>query len=259
MKRALFALIVFASASARGQTLLGQEQRLIDIHALLLDLPPVDAPGTYRAGQLGVGVEVIGVPPIDGSTGTPGVQGFKKQFTASDRTAVFPRPRVTLGLPAPESFRAFVGLSYVPPVEVSSVSLHSIAGEAGIAYASGPLVAGIRGHLLYAQSESPVTEPVLRDRLRVTGYGAEVSAGYLLDFGALDVTPYGGLGVSRTHGNFRVTSDAVTLTSDDTAATLHAGVRLLLGKRWLGVAELDAYPGRLVHPNFRLAYVFDLL
>jgi len=72
------------------------------------------------------------------------------------------------------------------------------------------------------------------------------------------VTPYGGLGLSRTHGNFRVTSDGVTLTSDDTAPDLHAGLRLLLGRRWLGVAELDAYPGRLVHPNFRVAYLFDV-
>ena len=93
MKGALVALLLCAAASARGQTLLGQEQRLIDIHALLLDLPPVDAPGTYRAGQVSVGIEAIGVPPIDGSTGTPGTQGFKRQITASDRTPVFPRPR----------------------------------------------------------------------------------------------------------------------------------------------------------------------
>lgn len=258
MKRALVALLACAAGSASAQTLLGQEQRLIDIHALLLDLPPVDAPGTYRAGQLGAGVEVIGVPSIDGSTGTPGVQGFKRQITASDRTPVFPRPRVTLGLPAPESFRAFVGMAYVPPVEVSSVSLHYIAGEAGLAYVPGPLTAGIRAHVLYGQSESPVTDPVLRDRLRVSELGADVSAGYLLELGALELTPYGGVGVCRTSGNFRVTSDGVTLTSDDTAAALHAGVRLLFGKRWLGVAELDAYPGRLVHPNFRLAYLFDL-
>jgi len=171
---------------------------------------------------------------------------------------VFPRPRVALGLPAPESFRAFVGLAYVPPVEVRSVKLHYIAGEAGLAWVPGPLTVGVRAHLLYAQSESPVTDPVLRDRLRVTEYGADVSAGYLLDFGPLGVTPYFGVGISRTHGNFHVTSDGVTLTSDDTAAALQAGVRLLLGKRWLGVAELDAYPGRLVHPNFRLAYLFDL-
>ena len=258
MKRALVALLMCAAGSARGQTLLGQEQRLIDIHALLLDLPPVDAPGTYRAGQLGVGVEAIGVPPIDGSTGTPGVQGFKRQFTASDRTPVFPRPRVTLGLPAPQSYRAFVGVSYVPPVEVSSVSLHYIGGEAGFAYVPGPLTVGLRAHVLYAQSETPVTDPVLRDRLRVAEFGGDVSAGYLLELGELGVTPYGGVGVSRSHGNFRVTSDGVTLTSDDTAAALHAGVRLLFGARWLGVAEVDAYPGRLVHPNFRVAYLFDL-
>jgi len=258
MKGALAALVLCAAASAEAQTLLSQEQRLIDVHALLLDLPPVDAPGTLRSGQLSVGVEVIGVPPIDGSTGTPGVQGFKRQITASDRTPVFPRPRLALGLPTPESFRAFVGLSYVPPIEVSSVSLHYIAGEVGFAWVPGPLTVGVRAHALHGQSESPVTDPTTRDRLRLTEFGAEVSAGYLFDLGAFGITPYGGIGVSRTSGNFRVTSDGVTLTSDDTAAALHAGVRLLFGKRWLGVAEADAYPGRLVHPNFRVAYLFDL-
>src|SRR5205085_11600297 len=134
MKRALFALIAFAAGAARAQTLADQEQRLIDIHALLMDLAPADAPGAYRPGQLSVGVEIIGVPPIDGSTGVLGTAGFKRQITASDKSAAFPRPRLALGLPAPEGFRAFAGLAYIPPVEFKSVSVHYLAGEGGIAW-----------------------------------------------------------------------------------------------------------------------------
>ncbi|HZX95244.1 MAG TPA: autotransporter outer membrane beta-barrel domain-containing protein [Myxococcales bacterium] len=250
--RAFVALLALAAGPAGAQTMLDQEQRLIDIHALLLDLPPVDAPGAYDPGQFSLALEIIGVPPIDGTTGN------KHQFTASDRSIAFPRPRVALGLPAPEGFRAFVGLSYVPPIQAWNVKLNYIAGEAGIAWAPGPARVGFRAHLLYGESESPVTDPVINDTLRITEFGAELSGGYDFAFGRLTVTPYGGAGVSHSSGNFRVTSDAVTLVSDNTAAALHAGVRLLFGKRWEGAAEVDYYPGFLIHPNFRLAWLFDL-
>lgn len=246
------AILALAAGSAGAQTMLDQQQRLIDIHALLLDLPPVDAPGAWRAGQLDVSLEGIGIPPIDGTTGN------KHQFTASDRTFVFPRPRIALGLPAPEGFRAFAGISYVPPIESFNVKLHYIAGEAGIAYVPGPLRVGARVHAMYSQTDTPVTDPVIRDRLRASAFGAGVSAGWDLAFGALAVTPYGGAGVSRTSGNFLVASDGVKLISDVTVAALHAGVRLLWGSRLEGVAELHAYPGRLVHPAFRVGYLFDV-
>ena len=58
------------------------------------------------------------------------------------------------------------------------------------------------------------------------------------------------------HGRFRVTSDAHVLESSYTGASLHGGVRLLLAGRWEGVAEVDWYPNRLVHPSFKVGYVF---
>ena len=106
----LAALMACAAGPLAAQTMLDQQQRLIDIHGLLLDLPPVDAPAALRPGQLSVGIEAIGVPSIDGTTGN------KRQITASDQTPVFPRPRLALGLPVPGGFRAFVGVSYVPPI-----------------------------------------------------------------------------------------------------------------------------------------------
>jgi hypothetical protein len=250
MRRGAAALALLAVAGvARAQTMLDQEQRLIDIHALLLDLPAVEAPGALRAGEIGVGVELIGIPPIDGTTGT------KRQITASDRTPVFPRPRLVVGLPAPAGFAAFAGASYIPPISVDDVSSHFGAAEVGIAYAPGRLRVGVRGHVSYAESQSPVTDASTRDALRTFDLGGDLSAGVALALPFGSATPYGGIGLTRVDGRFRVTSDGVVLTSRYTGLALHAGLRLLVKDHWEGVGELDAYPGRLIHPSFRLAYV----
>jgi hypothetical protein len=245
-------LLASTAGSAAAQTMLDQELRLIDIHSLLLDLPPVEAPAALRALQVSLGVEAITVPSIDGTT------GGKRQITASDHTPLFPRPRLMVGLPAPAAFRAFAGLAYIPPITIEDVSTHYGAAEAGIAYAPGPLSVSLRGHAVYAFSRSPVTEPQTRDTLESFLYGADAMCGYALEAGWASFTPYAGLGVTHLHGRFRVTSDGVVLTSDDTVLAVHAGVRLLVRDRWEAAVELDAYPGRLIHPNFRLAYLFDL-
>jgi hypothetical protein len=255
MRRARVAVVLLlaaAAGSAAAQTMLDQQQRLIDIHSLLLDLPPVQAPGALRPLQVALGIEGITVPSIDGTT------GGKRQITASDHTPLFPRPRLMVGLPAPGPLRAFAGLAYIPPLTVLDVNTHYGAAEAGLAYVPGPLAVALRGHVVYAFSRTPVTDPQLRDTLESFLYGADVTSGYAIDAGWASFTPYAGLGVTQLHGRFRVTSDGVVLTSDDTVLALHAGVRLLVRARWDAAVELDAYPGRLVHPNFRLAYVFDL-
>lgn len=251
-RRALALALLAAPAAARAQTMLDQEQRLIDIHGLLLDLPAVQAPGALAAWRWSLGLEAIAVPDIDGTTGT------KVQLTASDRTAVFPRPRLALGLPAPEGFRAFAGASYVPPIRFREASVNQIAVEAGLAWTPEPFRLGVRGHGLYAHSVAPVTDPSTRDTLETSGGGADLSASW--SFGAegsgLAVQPYAGAGVVSLRGRFRVESDGNVLRSSYTGLSLTAGVRFLLGGSWEGVAELDAYPGRLVHPHFRVGYLF---
>ena len=86
--------------------------------------------------------------------------------------------------------------------------------------------------------------------------GVDLSAGYALERGWATWTLYAGVGVTQLHGRFRVTSDAVVLTSDTTALALSGGLRVLIDRHWEAVAEIDAYAGLLVHPSFRLAYVF---
>jgi hypothetical protein len=247
---ACLAVALAAAPATRAQTMLDQEQRLIDIHSLLLDLPPLQAPGALEPRRLDVSLEAVTIPTIDGTTGT------KRQITASDRTPVFPRPRAALGLPAPRGLRAFVGLSYIPPVAVRQVSTNAVAAEAGVAWVPGLLRLGLRAHAVYATSRSPVTDPATRDVLETRAWGAELSAGARLAFARVSVEPYAGAGVVALRGRFRVTSDAAVLRSAFAGPALHAGVRVLVRSRWELVTEVDGYPRRLVHTDLRLGYVF---
>ena len=74
--------------------MLDQEQRLIEIHSLLVALPALaGARGAGAAGRAALGLEVITIPVIDGTT------GGKTQLTASDHARAFPRLRAGVGLP----------------------------------------------------------------------------------------------------------------------------------------------------------------
>jgi len=228
------AALIFAAGSARAQTMLDQQQRLIEIHSLLLDLPPGDAPGVYRPGEISLGVEIIGIPTINGQT------GGKIQMTASDRTFAFPRPR--------------------PPITILEINEHFLGLEGGLAWvADFPLAVGIRGHALVSRAETSVTEPDTRDILDDLEFGADLSAGYRLEFGALNVTPFAAVGLTRVIGNFRVTSDNELLTSRTTNPSVTGGVRLFTRPGVEAVAEVVAFPGRLVHPRIYLSWVFDWL
>jgi hypothetical protein len=247
-RSAVFLALALAAGGASAQTMLDQEQRLIEIHSLLVQMPAATAPGSYRFHELKVGVEVIGIPPIDGQT------GGRRQITASDRTPAFPRLRLAFGLPAPQDFRAYVGVGYIPPIQLASVSSHFGALEAELAWAPGPLAVGLRGNVVVARSQSPVTDPTTRDTLDNVEYGASLAAGYQFQFDWLGVTPYGGASLTRVAGDFTVTSDGYVLTSRTVNPGLNAGVRLF-AKRFEAVVELVAFPGRLIHPTFSLAYV----
>ncbi|HET9596589.1 MAG TPA: hypothetical protein VFP65_13460 [Anaeromyxobacteraceae bacterium] len=241
-----------AAAPAAAQTMYEQQQRLIDIHGLLLDLPPAEPPGALEPWQLSLGIEVIGIPEIDGTT------GGKTQLTASDHTIAFPRPRFLLGLPPAGAVRPFVGLTYIPPVTVADVSTNYGAVEAGVAWApGGPLSAGIRGYAAHGFSKSPVTDPNTKDTLESTLLGGDVLVGYALQLWGARWTPFAGAGVAYHDGRFRVTSDGVVLTSVVTTASIHAGLRVLAWRQWEAAFDLAAYPGYLVHPNFKLGWLWD--
>jgi hypothetical protein len=193
-----------------------------------------------------------------GGSSSSGPTEAVMNITASDHTRLFPRARLAIGLPAPEGYRAFAGLAYIPPITFRDVSSHLGALEAGIAWVpEGPITAGIRGHVLAARSKSPVTERDTRDTLDNFEYGADVSAGYRLDLGLASITPFAGVGVTRVSGDFTVTSDNYVLTSRTTNVGFTGGLQLFAGRNVEAVAEMVVFPGRLVHPSFRLGWVFD--
>jgi hypothetical protein len=241
-------LLVAVAGLARAQTMLDQEQRLIEIHSLLVALPALEAPGALAPLQGRFGLEVITIPIIDGTT------GGKTQITASDQARAFPRLRAAVGLPRLGPWSAFAGLAYVPPVEVNRVSSNMLGLEAGAAWTRGPFSAGLRLHGEWADSRSPVTEPSTRDKLVTSITGSDLSAAWRFELGRVGLTPYLGLGVARVKGTFTVTSDGHVLTSTTTDLALSAGVRLLAWSQLEVVAELVAWPGVLVHPGFAVAW-----
>lgn len=248
--RALLVLLAGSLAGpALAQTMLDQEQRLIELHSLLLALPALDPPGALAPLQGRFGIEVVGVPLIDGTTGA------KTQLTASDRTRIIPRLRGALGLPLGSDWRAFVGVGWIPPIVINRASSSMVGLEAGAAWNAGAFSAGLRLHGERADSRSPVTSPDTRDRLLTLIGGADLSAGWRVELGPATLTPYAGLGVARVDGTFTVTSDGYRLTSRTTDLVLAAGARLLLLRQVELVAELVAWPGLLVHPGFAVAWV----
>lgn len=250
--RLLAVAAALGAGPARAQTMLDQEERLIEVHSLLLALPALQAPGALASGEAALGLELVVIPLIDGTT------GGKRQITASDRTRVFPRPRLALGLPGPAGTRLAVGLGYVPPIAVRDITSHQGALELGIARALGPVWLGVRAHGVYGRSRSPVTDPATRDTLTTWVGGAELAVGWPLTLLGQGVTPYASLGVVRVAGDFEVTSDGYLLTRRATHLWLGAGLRLALPGRLDAAAELSTFPGRLVHPSFRLAWTPSL-
>lgn len=250
--RALVPLALLVALPALGQDVTGREERLVDIHSLLLDLPPIDAPGALEPWQLALSLELATIPPISGDVGP------KREITASDHARLFPRPRLALGLPAPPGFRAFLGAAYIPPVEIAGISVNSLGAEAGIAWVDGPLRVGLRAHGVVARALSPVSAPYVRDRLSVAEGGWDVGAGWELRLGSLSLTPYAGMGQVWSRGDFRSSVDGGTVHSRRTSVAIDAGARALLLDHWEGAVEYSAYPGRLWSPRFRVGYVAHL-
>jgi hypothetical protein len=247
----LLAPLLAAPGLARAQTTLtDNEHRLMEIHSLLLDLPPVQAPAVLSPRQLAVSLEAVLVPFISGDAPP------YHDITASDHSRVFPRPRVQLGLPGPGDFRAFVGASYVPPIEFRGVRTHYFAAEGGLGLTPGRWLLGARLHALVAEVHTSVTDPNTTDPLKTFEYGADGSAGYRVGDGPFQVQPYGGLGLVTFHSHFHVTVDGTNLTRDHTNAVFFGGLRCELGPRWETVAEVVSYPDRLTHVDLRLGYRF---
>jgi len=244
----LLLLLALLPRPATAQTMLDQEERLVELHSLLVALPAAQAPGALAPWQASLGLEVIAIPTIDGTT------GGKDQITASDQTSAFPRLRAALGLPLGGAWRAFAGLGYIPPLEVNQVSSHLGALEGGVAWAPGAISVALRGQAVRAVSTSPVTDPATRDTLYTTVLGADLSVGYGLQAGPVRLTPYASAGAVWVDGLFRVSSDGNELTSETTRPALGLGLRAGGWHALEAVIELVDYPERLRTFTFKVAW-----
>ena len=250
--RAALALSLLAALPAGAQDVTGRERRLADIHALLLDLPPIEAPGALDPGRLDLGVEVTAIPVIDGDVGP------KREITASGSRPPLPATAAGAGPAGATPLPRLRGRGLHPPGR-DRPDQRQLAGGGGRdrlgERAAAPGAARTLG-------DGPCAERCQRARRARSAERhrgrLDVGAGYELRLGKLSLTPYAGVGQVWSTGDFRSSVDGGTVHSSHAGAVFDGGARVLYRDRWEGVLEYSAYPGRLWNPRFRLGYVVSL-
>jgi hypothetical protein len=223
--------------------------------------PTALAPGEpLEPGGVELSLEGGWVPSLSAEQRTVGFLGSKPEDI--NRTSVFGRPRVAIGLPA----QLTATLAWAPPVEIDGVEpdLLSLA-------ISRPLWRGPRGRLaarLVAErgtltgdltcpadvaraGTSPSNpygcEEPSRDEMRIRLWGAELSAGATLARWPR-LSPYAALAASRLHAEFRVKArysgllDRSYLETDGTVWSGTLGLAVETGTRTRLAAELFYTP-----------------
>ncbi len=229
------------------------------------------APRALAPGELEVGVEVDWVPALSAAERTVGFNGTKTEDL--DKTEVFGRPRLTVGLPG----RVTLTGSYVPPVELFGVEPHLVA----VAFAR-PLAAARRfrlGGRLYFQygtlegdftcsdedaagGDDPVLNPFRceapsSDEMTLRAAGFELSAAFPLagpGAGGGRLEPYLAIGATTMDLDFRVDArysgiiDRTLLLTDGETLYATAGLTYRTGRRTRLAAEAFYTPLDVVRP-----------
>ncbi len=214
-------------------------------------------PRQRRPGSLEVGLEALWVPTLSERERTVGFNGSKTEDL--NKTSVFARPRLTVGLPAAFSLE----LSYVPPVEVFDVEPDLLAAAIGRPlHETARWRLGARAFAQYGTLKGDFTcpaeeaaagddllrnpfrcEATSRDEMTLRVAGLELSAA-LRPRGAQKVEPYAAFGVTRMDLDFQVGAryagivDSSRLLTEGNTLYLAAGVEMAVGEKLRFGAEL---------------------
>ena len=175
------------------------------------------APRAREPWSVEVGLELGNIPHLSEEQRTVGFGGTKTEDL--NRSPVFARPHVTVGLP----WKLSLSLAYVPPIEVygTTPNLFALALERPF-YESGPWTAGLRTYGQVGHVDGDFTCPhdvtnfppgsernpygcdgTSQDRAIQHYIGAEVGASYRADR-LWGLTPYLTLGANYLDTKFRV-------------------------------------------------------
>lgn len=242
------------------------EAQAFGIFSVPLAFAPAGAPEQLEPWHVRIAIEASYLPNIDDSTATPTVCRPGKEAENMDFGALFPRPRVSLGLPSGFILEA----SYIPPISVNEAEPSLFGFALGKRFVMGGMTLGIRGHATVGVVHAPVTcdddaleDPISEcfngtksnDEYHPNIFGADASLGWSLGGGRFK--PYLGAGFNVLHPRFRVNFtnqfdqvDRRRVEVDLNRAVLFAGATWSPSERF-GVsgqiysAPTDAVTGRL--------------
>jgi len=266
---ALLLLALFTTGAASAQFVL-RDHEVLDFDRpeswamawfATLTIPTALAgPEPLEPGALELSVEGGWVPQLSEEQRTVGFIGEKPEDL--NRTSVFGRPRIAVGLPA----QLTATLAWAPPVDVGGIEPRllslSIARPLwqGSRARLGARVFGERGTLRgdlscpadSAGSDDPDRNPYgceapSRDTMSVRLVGLELSAGRTLE-SLPQVTPYVAVAGSRVHSEYQVQAmrfgflDRTLLETDGTVWSATLGASVDVGRRLRLAGELFYAP-----------------
>lgn len=268
----LLALLIFPSL-AWSQSVCrpstdSNEADLFGIFSVPLALSPLGVPTPKGPGTVAVTLEAAYLPNVDDETATPTQCRPGKGPENTDLLVGFPRPRVSVWLPAD----FMVEVSWLPPLRVSDVKANLVSFALARQFGLGAegLFASVRAHGIVGEIKAPITcdEDALLDsgsecfqgtesddRFEPNLFGADVTLGWELLEGRL--RPYLGGGVSFLRPRFQVHFVNSAGILDDTKVevdlergTVFGGVSLTLNRRFAVTGEVfsnprDAVTGRI--------------
>jgi hypothetical protein len=277
--QALFLAVLLAVSQApktQAQTVLDFTQKLdfdrpeswaMKYYASLNLLTGLGAPRAVEPGRIDLELEGAWVPSLSEAERTVGFNGTKTEDL--NRTSVFVRPAVTIGLPKKLSLR----LTWVPPIEAFGVEPNLLAVALGRpVHQARTWRLGLRGYAQHGTLEADFTCPEdvvaagdnpelnpfncvepSNDEHQITTLGLEISwAKEPRAYGRWE--PHVGLSVNYMDLEFQVDArhsgivDRTRLVTDGVTVALTAGVTYHAGERWKLVGEAFYSPLEVTRP-----------
>ena len=240
------------------------EAKLLAYYAAPIVFAPQGGPSVAKR-PLTLGGELTYIPEPDPSLQRTGVCFTPKQ-ESTQLSPVFPRPRLSIGLP----YGVLVEASYLPPIKVADAEANLFSGAVSLSHAlvetnGAPVVAAARVHVTHGWVRGAITcakkalqtqdssapcygSAPSRDTFHPDMWGIDGSIGRAFASGRLDL--FAGGGVNWLAPRFRVGFTSGTGLVDNTLvevdlrrAAWFAGGTWRLLHAWSATGQLYAVPG----------------
>jgi hypothetical protein len=255
------------------------EAKLLAFYSVPMVFSPGGIVDRLPAGAIRLGFEMTYVPSPSASIQSPEACLNQKKTENTELSPIFPRPRITIGLPAGFAVEA----SYLPPVTVADATPN--LGSVALSYlkslrrtpAGASVDLMLRGHATFGQVKGPITCPSESlqqddfakacygdtpsdDTFKPNMFGGEAALAFTRAGGRF--SGYAGGGVTRNQPRFDVHFDYLDGAKDRrpiivnlTRAAAFAGVRYRVGTRIDLATEVYSVPADVTTIRLAAGYL----